>query len=418
MAIQITLFLTNIILINAVFLLSFFVRYGTNIPDFNFDPYKDNFIFLTIMHMLALVFAKVYKIRFKSFWDLFKSVFSGLFIGTLFCITLVYVFRDKWARFPSSIFIISAAIGVLVIYTFNALVLGLTHRIKKKVIFIGKENNGDILEESPLVEKTQIDKIEELLQHDDIDEIVICELTHDEKQLNLLIYLLLKLQINVTFSPSIYAKLLSENVMEENSIRFLATFIGRKSDCEEFMIRAMDIFISSLAIIFLSPLMGFTCLLIKITSDGPVFYKQIRVGKDGKIFTLYKFKTMVNNAEQQTGPILATENDPRATKVGLFLRTIRFDELPQLLNVIRGEMSLVGPRPERPHFVKLHKALREIRLAVKPGLTGFAQIRSYYSLHPKHKIKYDYLYIQRRSLFLNLYIMAKTIPIILSKKGR
>ena len=158
-------------------------------------------------------------------------------------------------------------------------------------------------------------------------------------------------------------------------------------------------------------------LLIKISSPGPVFYKQQRVGKDGKPFTLYKFRTMVNNAEMEVGPVLASRDDPRVTKVGKLLRTTRLDELPQLLNVLQGDMSLVGPRPERPHFVKRHRVLRELRLAVKPGLTGLAQIRSFYNLKPEHKIKYDYLYIQRRSLLLNLYILIRTIPTVISRKG-
>jgi lipopolysaccharide/colanic/teichoic acid biosynthesis glycosyltransferase len=147
-------------------------------------------------------------------------------------------------------------------------------------------------------------------------------------------------------------------------------------------------------------------------------YKQTRIAKDGKSFTLFKFRTMEDQAEKHSGPVWAKEEDDRITLIGKFLRQTRMDELPQLINVISGHMSFVGPRPERPHFVKRHKALREMRLAVKPGLTGFAQIRNSYDLHPKHKIKYDYLYIQRRSLLLNIYIILKTIPVVLSKKGR
>ena len=205
--------------------------------------------------------------------------------------------------------------------------------------------------------------------------------------------------------------------MEENSLRFLATFIGRKSDHEEFMIRAFDIFCSTLMLIFLSPIIALVSILIKLTTKGPILYRQTRIAKDGKAFTLYKFKTMINDAEKHTGPVLAKPGDARVTKIGKFLRTTRIDEIPQLFNVILGQMSLVGPRPERPYFVKQHKVLRELRLAVKPGLTGLAQIRSFYDLHPKHKIKYDYLYIQRRSLLLNMYILTKTIPVIFSKKG-
>jgi lipopolysaccharide/colanic/teichoic acid biosynthesis glycosyltransferase len=171
-------------------------------------------------------------------------------------------------------------------------------------------------------------------------------------------------------------------------------------------------------LIALSPFIGLAALGIKLTSPGSVFYKQKRMAKDGKTFILYKFRTMVDNAERDSGPVLAAKNDLRVTKIGRFLRDTRIDEIPQLINVIRGEMSLVGPRPERPHFVKCHQSLRETRLAVKPGVTGLAQIRNHYDLRPKHKIKYDVLYIQRRSLALNLYILFKTIPVVLLRKGQ
>ncbi len=417
MTLQIFLFIIDAFLLNAAFLLSFPVRYGLNIPEINFLPYKDNFPFLTFIYMLALVFTRVFKNRFCSYWHLFKRIFNGLLLGALFGIALVYVFRIKWSDFPSSIFVVSFPIGLLFIFIFNSLVLRFTGRIKKKVVVIGKQKSAGVINNSPLVEEKHIDTIEELLQCENADEIVICEQIHDDKQLNLLVYLLLRLKVNVVFDPSIYAKLLSKSMMEENSLQFLRTFIGRKSDSEEFLIRTSDVLGSALMLILLSPLMLLVVLLTRLTSSGPVLYKQSRVSKDGKTFTLYKFKTMINDAEKQTGPVLAGENDPRVTRIGRFLRRTRIDEIPQLLNVIRGDMSLVGPRPERLHFVKRHKALREIRLAVKPGLTGLAQIRNSYDLHPNHKVKYDYLYIQRRSFLLNMYILAKTIPVVLLKKG-
>ena len=164
--------------------------------------------------------------------------------------------------------------------------------------------------------------------------------------------------------------------------------------------------------------MCFLALLVKLTSSGPVLYKQTRVAKDGKLFTMVKFRTMMDDAEKHSGPILASSKDPRVTPIGRFLRVTRLDELPQLFNVLAGDMSLVGPRPERPYFVRRHQVLRELRLAVKPGLTGLAQIKNAYHLHPRHKIKYDYLYIQRRSFMLNLYILSKTIPVMLKRKGQ
>lgn len=185
----------------------------------------------------------------------------------------------------------------------------------------------------------------------------------------------------------------------------------------EFLIRGLDIAGSITVFSITMPVMAGAALLIKVFSPGPVLYKQQRVGKSGKIFTLYKLRTMVNNAEDHTGPVWANENDSRVTKIGRILRRTRLDELPQLFNVLRGDMSLVGPRPERLYFVKLYNVLQGVRLAVKPGLTDLAQIRSRYNLKPEHKLKYDYLYIKKKSLLLNLYILLKTIPIIFSKNG-
>lgn len=418
MIVKIFLLLLDSVLINAAFLLSFFIRFGTDIPDNNFNSYKGNFLFLTFMYMLAFSFTRLFKNRFQSRWDLFKRTICSMALGTLLGIALVYAFRIQWSTFPTSVFLISFPVGLIIIFLSNNLVLNLSGRIRKKIIIIGQEISTEAIEGNKHVEKIHVDNIEDLVRYRDADEVVICERIREDKQMNLLIYLLLRLRVNVLFSPSIYAELLSGNVMDENSIQFLATFLGRKSDYEEFLIRALDIFGSVVMLIFLSPLIGLAALGIKLTSSGSVFYKQKRIAKDGKIFILYKFRTMVDNAEHDSGPVLAAKNDLRVTKIGRFLRDTRLDEIPQLINVIRGQMSLVGPRPERPHFVKCHQSLREIRLAVKPGLTGFAQIRNQYDLHPKHKIKYDALYIQRRSLALNMYILFKTIPVVLSRKGQ
>jgi lipopolysaccharide/colanic/teichoic acid biosynthesis glycosyltransferase len=412
---RIILILTNAILINVGFLASFFLRYGTSIPHITFPPYKKSFFFLTLIYLSTLSFFGVYKSRFKSSWDLFKAIFSGLFLGTLSSIAFVYVFRIKWGAFPTTVFAISFFVNLLLIFKFNQTLLKLCRRIKKKIAVIGQGNTDGIIIGKANVEK--INKIENLAHYTDIDEIIICGQIPNEKDMSFITYLAQKLKIGIVFGPVCYAKLLPERINGGNKVYSLATFVGRKRDTEEFLMRSLDV-VGSLAILVISlPMIFLAAILIKLTSKGPVLYKQHRVGKDGKLFTIYKFRTMVEDAEKQLGPVLATENDTRVTKVGRFMRHTRLDELPQLINVILGQMSLVGPRPERPHFVKRHKSLMEIRLAVRPGLTGLAQIRSSYDLHPKHKIKYDYLYIQQRSLSLNLYILAKTIPVVLLKKG-
>lgn len=212
-------------------------------------------------------------------------------------------------------------------------------------------------------------------------------------------------------------ELVGVEVAEEIGFPAFSALQQRCTKSQELLIRCLDILGSVLALLVSLPLMGVISLFIKIFSPGSVLYKQDRIGKNGKVFTLYKFRTMINNAEDQTGPVLAAKEDSRVTSIGRVLRRTRLDELPQLFNVLVGNMSLVGPRPERPYFVNRHNSLQGMRLSVKPGITGLAQIRSFYDLKPRHKAKYDYLYIQRRSLLLNMYILLKTLPVIFSKKG-
>jgi lipopolysaccharide/colanic/teichoic acid biosynthesis glycosyltransferase len=139
------------------------------------------------------------------------------------------------------------------------------------------------------------------------------------------------------------------------------------------------------------------------------------VGADGKEYALYKFRTMVADAEQHTGPVLAASRDPRITEIGRFLRATRIDELPQLFNVLIGNMSLIGPRPERPHFVRILREQLpgyEFRLAVKPGITGLAQIYGRYSTTPELKLRFDLMYIYNYSLVMDIEILFKTLSIV------
>ena len=374
-------------------------------------------MFLTLIYVCSLATFGIYKNRFRSSWDLFQRISSGAFLGTLLSVAFVYIFRIQWGAFPTSVFAISFFINLLLIFKVNQFVLKAKKKIKKQVVILGEGKVDDIVGKKANVEKKRINQIRELLEYSNIDEIVVSEKITNAKDLNLLLYIAQKLKAEILFSPSVYLELLPERINGNSSLKLLNTFVGRQSDLDEFFIAILDISTSLILLILATVPMLIIFTLIKLTSRGTVIYKQERIGKDGKTFTLYKFRTMAKDAEKKVGPVLAQRNDVRVTKIGRVLRITRLDELPQLLNVLRGQMSLVGPRPERPHFVKLHKALQGLRLAVKPGLTGLAQIRNFYDLKPQHKIKYDYLYIQRRSLLLNLYILLQTIPVVLSKKG-
>jgi exopolysaccharide biosynthesis polyprenyl glycosylphosphotransferase len=186
----------------------------------------------------------------------------------------------------------------------------------------------------------------------------------------------------------------------------------------------MDLVLSVLFFVTGLPFYIIFGLLIKLDSKGPVLFKQIRAGLQNSSFLLYKFRSMGFRAEADTGPIWTAQNDPRITKVGQFLRRFRFDEFPQLLNVLKGEMSLVGPRPERPFFVEKLKQEYPFymrRLKVRPGITGWAQIKHPYDEQledVREKLRYDFYYIENVSLWLDLKIIIRTVRVMLSGKGR
>ncbi|MBI1850889.1 MAG: sugar transferase [Planctomycetes bacterium] len=172
------------------------------------------------------------------------------------------------------------------------------------------------------------------------------------------------------------------------------------------------------------PILAMCALLVKLSSKGPVFFKQTRVGQDGKLFEIIKLRTMKVNAEAETGPVWARDNDPRVTLVGRFLRKSHLDELPQVINVLRGEMSLVGPRPERPIFVsEFNTSIPQYyrRLSVKPGITGLAQVRYKYDEtmeDVRKKLAYDLLYIRKMCWYLDLTIIFLTIGKVLDKGAK
>lgn len=190
-----------------------------------------------------------------------------------------------------------------------------------------------------------------------------------------------------------------------------------------FQKKLVSFLVSLVLVAFMLPLLPIIALLIKLDSRGPIFFRQERVGQNGKIFTLWKFRSMRTDAEKDTGPVWASPQDKRVTRVGRYLRRTRVDELPQFLNVLKGDMSLVGPRPERPHFVEeLSSSIPYygLRHSVKPGITGWAQINYGYGSSIEdtiEKLQYDLFYIKNVSWALDLLIILNTVKTVLVRKG-
>jgi sugar transferase (PEP-CTERM system associated) len=223
-----------------------------------------------------------------------------------------------------------------------------------------------------------------------------------------------------TFYEQMTGKLLLENITPS---WFIFSEGFRLTTVRRVIKRMMDVLLSMMGIALVLPLLPLIALSIRLDSRGPVLYRQIRVGEGGRHFHILKFRTMQDDAEKQTGAVWSEEHDPRITRVGSFLRKTRLDEVPQLFNVITGDMSFVGPRPERPEFVAMLKEVIPYyseRHFVKPGITGWAQVSYPYGASVEdaiEKLRYDLYYIKHLCVHFDIFIILKTIHVVLFGKG-
>jgi sugar transferase (PEP-CTERM system associated) len=284
---------------------------------------------------------------------------------------------------------------------------GLTHQIPETIPYFTL--NGDLWR---LVESHQIKKI--VVAMDDrrgklpLDELLHCKTNG----------------IPVLEGQSFYEKLagriLAENI---NPSSFIFSEGFRKSRLPRFLTRCASLVLAAIGLLITLPLTVIIAVAIKLESRGAVFYKQVRCGEGDRVFELWKFRTMVDDAEALSGPAWAQENDSRVTRVGKVLRRYRLDEIPQMWNVLKGDMSFVGPRPERPEFVQNLKNIIPYyseRHTVKPGITGWAQVCYRYGSSAQdalEKLKYDLFYIKNMSIVLDLVVIFRTIKIVLRQSG-
>ncbi len=267
--------------------------------------------------------------------------------------------------------------------------------------------------------------IPEIVYSRDVDRVVV-SLVDARGKLSMDQLLAMKLNHGVRFDhlASVYEQYTGKIAVENLRPSWLIFSEGfRHSRVTMAAKRAGDFVLAAVGLVLASPIMLVVALLVRWTSPGPAIYSQCRVGKDGRHFTVFKFRSMRVDAEARTGAVWSRVNDPRVTPVGRFLRRTRLDELPQLWNVLRGDMSFVGPRPERPEFVV--SLTRQIpfyvqRHAVRPGLTGWAQIRHRYGATVEdalQKLQFDLFYIKHMSLPFDVFILMETIKTVLMRPG-
>ncbi|SDN07710.1 exopolysaccharide biosynthesis polyprenyl glycosylphosphotransferase [Fictibacillus solisalsi] len=301
---------------------------------------------------------------------------------------------------------------------------------KKNVLIIAKDENESIHLANKFLNHTKgwfnlagylsVDHIENLEKHlRHIDSVVIGtgleKSTTDD-----IMSLCTEKGKEILIVPEMYELFLS--VAQTQQIDDMLVFSiqpPKMSKSSQLAKRIFDIAVALTILILTSPVFLLFFILIPVTSKGPAFYKQERVGFKGQRYNIYKFRSMKQDAEKLTGPTLATDHDPRITKVGHLLRATRIDELPQIINVLKGEMSIVGPRPEREFFI--HQFTRQVpnylyRLTVKPGITGLAQVLGSYTTTVEDKLRYDLMYVRNYSLTMDIKILLQTIRVVLQRE--
>ncbi|MBE6780408.1 MAG: sugar transferase [Ruminococcaceae bacterium] len=260
-----------------------------------------------------------------------------------------------------------------------------------------------------------LEKIKQLI--DKYEGVLICDI--DKNLENKLYSYCYSKQKRIYLLPSVTDILISKShqIQIGDTVVIMGKNLGLSPE-QRFLKRALDIVVSGILLIVASPFMIVTALAIKLYDGGSVLYKQERLTLNGKHFYVYKFRSMIENAEQKSGAVLASKSDSRITPVGKIIRACRLDELPQLINVLKGDMSLVGPRPERPEIAEqYYETLPEFayRLKTKAGLTGYAQLYGKYNTTPADKLKMDLIYIESYSIWLDFKLLILTFKILFMK---
>lgn len=447
--------------INFAWIVYYFIRVESQIVDVEAKP--DLFLPMVIMYlywMAVFFFFGLYRPWYaRSRTDEFATVFRAISIGCIFIFLIIFFADDDKAGQPGNRFVIVfywllmitfVGVGRLVVRSFRkrllmrgiglreTLIVGtgekavdLYHSVKKypalgyKVIgFIENTSRPQPYNGLPVSCLGTLKEIPSILEKNNIKHILLAPDAREKETILEVVSLSTGYDVSIKIIPDMY-DIISGQARTNQLYGFplIEIMPHIMQPWEESAKRITDIVVSIIILSVTAPLWIFIVAAIKLNSPGPLVYSQERVGKDGKIFKMHKFRTMYKDAEAKTGPVWATSNDPRVTSVGRFLRKTRLDEIPQFFDVLRGDMSLVGPRPERPYFVEMlakEIPLYKRRLAVKPGITGWAQIKQGYDTSiddVKAKVRYDLFYIENMSFRMDIKILLMTFYIMLAGKG-
>ncbi|MFR9166795.1 MAG: sugar transferase [Dysgonomonas sp.] len=423
----VVIFVDLLIIYSSIFLAYFIFKSDLEAYEENFHAFISISPYIGICYLIANHIFELDKPKDFSFFGIAYSVTLAIICLLLFTMAISFLTR-KFA-YPRSIMIFSSVFQIIFLSLWHLLVNRkfLKENIKKSVLIIGYEKSKELAYK--LLRTSRMwSNIKHICEPDSKDlckyieecEVIFLSEDVDEIKKQDIIEVCVKNNRMAFYEPKNPEILLfNANFTRIDDVPILKVKPLIIGSGNRFMKRISDILLSIIAFaVFFIPILIIS-IAIKI-GGGSVLYKQDRITRGRKIFKIYKFRTMVKNAESMSGPVLAGETDKRITKVGQVLRSTRMDELPQLINIIKGEMSIVGPRPERPFFVEQFKEEipeYDLRHRVKAGLTGIAQIQGKYNTTVRDKLKYDLLYINSYSMALDIKLIMQTLNILFRKSS-
>jgi exopolysaccharide biosynthesis polyprenyl glycosylphosphotransferase len=440
------------VLANAGFVLAFLIRFGGRLPAFNFEAYL---VLAPVLTVLFVAGAWVYGLydpeRSDTAWAVARGALATVTIATLLTAATAFFGGTRTASFARSTILIAWALDVVLLtgWRLAFLRLGRVRWPEQRVLIIGTDRASVELADKVAQRSRWGWKMTGLIDEcadprhpapvivggfpvlgtvDDVAHIaaefkanrVIIASPIALRELVESLVLANELKVRIDVVPELYEIFIGTVDAIVGDVPLMEISRATVPRYYAVLKRTADILLSLVALVVTSPAVLLAAVAI-LSEDGlPAFFSQERVGRDLKAFRLHKLRTMVKDAEENTGPVIADEDDPRITTVGRFLRRFRIDEFPQLVDIIRGEMSFVGPRPERPFFVEQY--LRQVpgyreRFNVKPGVTGLAQVSGSYATTPERKLKYDLIYLYHQNPVMDIQIVAETLRVVLTGRG-
>ncbi len=459
--------LVDVILINLAFILAYWVRYDLQLfravdPAFNvaYQVYLPFAALFTLLLILVYQQQGVYRLRRQISWiDEFYAILNGTATGAI--ITIVFVFFYRAGFYSRIIFIYAGILSIIFLGLSRFLKVILLRRMRrqgigiKQVLIVGAGEVGrtvlravvanpesglkivGFLDDHPTKGETDIgrfkalgrvDNLANVLEDEQVDEVIITLPWQYHRKIMSIMSLCDRKHIRARIVPDLFQMHISHMQVEEMAgVPMIGIKETNISGLNQLIKRGLDIVIAGLLLFLGSPLMALMSLMIKMESPGPALFAQERVGKNENLFTLYKFRSMVDGADHQKerlqdlneadGPLFKIKDDPRTTRLGKFMRRLSIDELPQLFNVLLGDMSLIGPRPPIPSEVEQYQEWHKRRLEVAPGLTGLSQISGRSELTFDETALLDIYYIENWSPALDTKIMLRTIPRVIFGNG-